>query len=72
MLISISDFIHSYPEVPELDYIATLSNSWPLQFYRDYVSKNYPVVIRGGCAESNAIKLWNLDYFLYVQLLTYF
>ncbi|XP_069355940.1 uncharacterized protein JMJD7 [Maniola hyperantus] len=35
----------------------------PLQFYRDYVSKNIPVVIRGGCAEWPAVRKWNAQYF---------
>ncbi|XP_052741408.1 uncharacterized protein LOC112056946 [Bicyclus anynana] len=35
----------------------------PLQFYRDYVSKNIPVIIRGGCAEWPAVQKWNSHYF---------
>ncbi|CAH2237643.1 jg11323 [Pararge aegeria aegeria] len=35
----------------------------PLQFYRDYVSKNIPVIIRGGCAKWPAVQKWNSHYF---------
>uniref|UniRef100_A0A2A4JHT5 Bifunctional peptidase and (3S)-lysyl hydroxylase JMJD7 n=1 Tax=Heliothis virescens TaxID=7102 RepID=A0A2A4JHT5_HELVI len=35
----------------------------PLQFHRDFVSKNIPVVIRGGCANWPAVSKWNADYF---------
>ncbi|CAH0402988.1 unnamed protein product [Chilo suppressalis] len=35
----------------------------PLEFQRDYVSKNLPVIIRGGCAGWPATKKWNTQYF---------
>ncbi|XP_052759171.1 bifunctional peptidase and (3S)-lysyl hydroxylase Jmjd7 isoform X2 [Galleria mellonella] len=35
----------------------------PLDFYRDYVSKNIPVVIRGACATWEASAKWNASYF---------
>lgn len=35
----------------------------PLQFHRDYVAKNIPVVIRGGCASWPAVSKWNANYF---------
>lgn len=34
----------------------------PLMFYRDYVSKNLPVVIRGGIQQWPAIKKWTITY----------
>ncbi|XP_061724311.1 bifunctional peptidase and (3S)-lysyl hydroxylase Jmjd7 [Cydia pomonella] len=35
----------------------------PLEFFREYVSKNIPVIIRGGCASWPAANKWNADYF---------
>ncbi|XP_047519952.1 bifunctional peptidase and (3S)-lysyl hydroxylase Jmjd7 isoform X2 [Pieris napi] len=34
-----------------------------LQFHRDYVSKNIPVIIRGGCSKWSATHKWNSQYF---------
>ncbi|XP_041975099.1 bifunctional peptidase and (3S)-lysyl hydroxylase Jmjd7 [Aricia agestis] len=34
-----------------------------LQFQRDYVSKNIPVIIRGGCSLWPATQKWNQKYF---------
>lgn len=34
----------------------------PLEFYRDYVSKNIPVVIRKGCSNWPAVNKWNATY----------
>ncbi|KAI5638386.1 cupin-like domain-containing protein [Phthorimaea operculella] len=34
-----------------------------LEFHRDYVAKNIPVVIKGGCATWPATKKWNTKYF---------
>ncbi|XP_063369865.1 bifunctional peptidase and (3S)-lysyl hydroxylase Jmjd7 [Cydia amplana] len=35
----------------------------PLEFFREYVSKNIPVIIRGGCANWPATNKWNAAYF---------
>ncbi|CAB3249703.1 unnamed protein product [Arctia plantaginis] len=35
----------------------------PLEFHRDYVSKNIPVIIRGGCKQWPAVKKWSASYF---------
>ncbi|XP_045455605.1 bifunctional peptidase and (3S)-lysyl hydroxylase Jmjd7 [Melitaea cinxia] len=35
----------------------------PLQFHRDYVSKNIPVIIRGGCLKWSATRKWNSTFF---------
>ncbi|KAK2583857.1 hypothetical protein KPH14_001133 [Odynerus spinipes] len=34
----------------------------PLTFYRDYVSKNLPVVIRGGVQHWPAVRKWSITY----------
>lgn len=44
--------------IPEETYSLT-----PFEFYREYVSKNIPVLIKGGCAHWGAIGKWNADYF---------
>lgn len=44
-------------EVPQLDYLEAL------EFQRDYVSKNLPVIIKGGCVNWPATKKWNAKYF---------
>ncbi|KAJ8710765.1 hypothetical protein PYW08_009280 [Mythimna loreyi] len=43
--------------------IAETNDLEPLQFYRDYVSKNIPVVIRSHCSHWPAVTKWNADYF---------
>ncbi|XP_048006768.1 bifunctional peptidase and (3S)-lysyl hydroxylase JMJD7-like isoform X1 [Leguminivora glycinivorella] len=35
----------------------------PLEFFREYVSKNIPVIIRGACDSWPATNKWNADYF---------
>lgn len=44
-------------EVPILDIVPT-----PLQFYRDWVSANKPVIIKGAVEHWPAIKKWSFDY----------
>lgn len=44
--------------IPELFSLPT-----SLEFTRDYVAKNLPVVIRGATAEWPACKKWNSRYF---------
>ncbi|KAJ8960799.1 hypothetical protein NQ318_020095 [Aromia moschata] len=39
---STADLVHTHPKVAEVQIEDP--NSWPLQFYREYVSKNLPVV----------------------------
>ncbi|CAH3946894.1 unnamed protein product [Pieris brassicae] len=43
-----------------IDEVYTLD---ALQFHRDYVSKNIPVVIKGGCLKWSATQKWNSQYF---------
>ncbi|KAJ8710111.1 hypothetical protein PYW07_009477 [Mythimna separata] len=43
--------------------IAETNDLEPLQFCRDYVSKNIPVVIRNHCSHWPAVAKWNADYF---------
>lgn len=37
-------------------------NISPLTFYRNYVSRNIPVVLRDGIKHWKAIEKWNVDY----------
>ncbi|CAH2057184.1 unnamed protein product, partial [Iphiclides podalirius] len=43
--------------IPEIDFLE------PLQFHREYVAKNIPVVLKRGCANWPATLKWNLNYF---------
>ena len=43
--------------VHELDYVPD-----SLDFYRNYVSMNLPVVVRGAVKHWPAVRLWNEDY----------
>ncbi|XP_026499380.2 bifunctional peptidase and (3S)-lysyl hydroxylase Jmjd7 [Vanessa tameamea] len=43
--------------------IAETDNLESLQFHRDYVSKNIPVIFRGGCGNWPAIHKWNSKFF---------
>ncbi|XP_011873648.1 PREDICTED: jmjC domain-containing protein 7 [Vollenhovia emeryi] len=45
-------------EVAEIDCSIT-----PLAFYREYVSKNVPLVIRGGVKHWPAVNKWSVSYF---------
>lgn len=40
-----------------------------LEFVRDYVAKNVPVLIRNAALEWPAVSKWNSKYFLYVVFL---
>lgn len=44
-------------EVPVLDLVPT-----PLQFYRDWVAANKPVIIKGAVKHWPAIKKWSNEY----------
>ncbi|EFA03195.2 bifunctional peptidase and (3S)-lysyl hydroxylase JMJD7 [Tribolium castaneum] len=59
-----SELIHVCPEVPVINVNETLKADWPLRFYRNFVAKNYPVVIRGGCKHFPAVSKWNSRFFL--------
>ncbi|XP_014213914.1 jmjC domain-containing protein 7 [Copidosoma floridanum] len=39
------------------------NNLSPLEFYKNYVSKNIPVVIKGGIKHWSAIEKWGISYF---------
>ncbi|CAG4939582.1 unnamed protein product [Colias eurytheme] len=43
--------------------VAEIENVDPLEFHREYVSKNIPVIIKGGCSEWPATLKWNSEYF---------
>ncbi|XP_061380562.1 bifunctional peptidase and (3S)-lysyl hydroxylase Jmjd7 isoform X1 [Danaus plexippus] len=44
-------------DIDQVDYLD------PLDFHRDYVSKNMPVIIKAGCADWPATQKWSADYF---------
>ncbi|KAJ8920850.1 hypothetical protein NQ315_015642 [Exocentrus adspersus] len=55
-----ADLIHTHLKLPEVhieDY-----ETWPLTFYRNYVSKNYPVLIKGAGKSLPAVQKWNPEY----------
>ncbi|XP_023311651.1 jmjC domain-containing protein 7 [Anoplophora glabripennis] len=57
-----TDLLHSHLKVPKVrieDF-----ESWPLTFYRDYVSKNCPVLIQGAGNSFPAVKKWSSEYFM--------
>lgn len=35
-----------------------------MEFFREYVSKNYPVLIKGGISHLSAVQKWDSEYFL--------
>ncbi|CAH0696283.1 unnamed protein product [Spodoptera exigua] len=43
--------------------IAETDNLEPMQFLRDFVSKNIPVIIRNSCSHWPAVSKWNAAYF---------
>lgn len=59
-----SDLLHCDLEVAEADLNAIDDVGWPLFFYREYVSKNQPLLIKNGCSKFPACEKWNSDYFL--------
>ncbi|KAI8432730.1 hypothetical protein MSG28_013690 [Choristoneura fumiferana] len=61
---AISEFSNQKPRDLYLgESLPETSTLEPLQFYRDYVSKNIPVILRGGCSTWPATKKWNANYF---------
>lgn len=56
------DYLYYADIIPTIERID--EKEWPLQFYRDYVSKSQPVVIKGGCERFAATTKWSPDYFL--------
>lgn len=56
------DFVHYSKTIHEVVIEDQLK--WPLEFYRDYVSKSKPVIIKNGCKHFSAVNKWNLQYFL--------
>lgn len=59
--INFLDLLHYYREVPVVT--ADFDTEWMLDFYRQYVAKNQPVLIKGGCSHFPAVEKWNTDYF---------
>ncbi|XP_030747942.1 bifunctional peptidase and (3S)-lysyl hydroxylase Jmjd7-like [Sitophilus oryzae] len=47
------------PEFPATD----IDSKFPFQFFRKYVSRNYPLLIKGGAKDFPAVKKWNSQYF---------
>ncbi|XP_026320087.1 uncharacterized protein LOC113230391 [Hyposmocoma kahamanoa] len=43
--------------------VAETDSLEPLEFHREYVAKNIPVILRGGCAKWLATQKWNAQYF---------
>ncbi|KOB71384.1 Pla2g4b [Operophtera brumata] len=61
--LSIAEYSNQKPRPLYLGHnVAETSFMEPLQFQRDYVSKNIPVVIRGGCSSWPAVAKWNANY----------
>ncbi|KAJ3654453.1 hypothetical protein Zmor_013641 [Zophobas morio] len=56
--------LHVHPEVPVISEKDASSPNWPFRFYRDYVSKNCPVLIEGGCDHFPALSKWTPQYFM--------
>ncbi|XP_050307019.1 bifunctional peptidase and (3S)-lysyl hydroxylase Jmjd7 isoform X2 [Anthonomus grandis grandis] len=57
------DFLYCNTRVPEIPHSELTKGSWSFKFFKEYVSKNSPVLIKGGANELPAIKKWNSDYF---------
>ncbi|KAL3280990.1 hypothetical protein HHI36_004215 [Cryptolaemus montrouzieri] len=57
------DFLHVPFEVSQVNREETYLKDWPLKFYRNYVSKNKPLLIKHGCTHFPAYGKWNLQYF---------
>ncbi|GLV45725.1 Jumonji domain containing 7 [Carabus blaptoides fortunei] len=53
-----TELLHFYNEVTTIHSIIS-----PLEFHREYVSKNIPVLIKGGVKTWPATKKWNIEYF---------
>ncbi|XP_068624929.1 bifunctional peptidase and (3S)-lysyl hydroxylase Jmjd7 [Battus philenor] len=43
--------------------ISEIDNIEALQFQREYVTRNIPVIVRGGCSNWPATLKWNMNYF---------
>ncbi|XP_066147235.1 bifunctional peptidase and (3S)-lysyl hydroxylase Jmjd7-like isoform X2 [Euwallacea fornicatus] len=61
------DFLYRARVVPEVKNFEIHSENWPLVFFREYVSKNFPVLIKGGCDLLPAVSKWNSDYFSFAD-----
>ncbi|KAJ8972793.1 hypothetical protein NQ314_000029 [Rhamnusium bicolor] len=59
-----TDLIHSHLRVPEIR--VNDLELWPLTFYREYVSKNVPVLLKGIGGKFPAVQKWNTEYFMKV------
>lgn len=57
------DFLHTPTEIPKVNVEATFLPNWSFEFYRNYVSKNRPLLIEGGCKNFHAVDKWNSQYF---------
>lgn len=56
------DYLYYSKRIPTIDLID--EKVWPLKFYRDYVSKSQPVLIKGACKSFPATSKWSMNYFL--------
>lgn len=59
---SVFSELYLAPKIAELTRAPT-----SLEFVRDFVAKNVPVVIRGATANWPAVNKWNSDYFRWVN-----
>ncbi|XP_076270256.1 jumonji domain containing 7 isoform X1 [Rhynchophorus ferrugineus] len=56
------DLLYFHKEVPEIS-LADIDDDFALMFYRDFVSRNHPVLIKGGVEHFSAVNKWDSVYF---------
>ncbi|KAK9722874.1 Cupin-like domain [Popillia japonica] len=55
------ELLHYSSEIDQLHKNYVIQE--PHSFYRDYVSTNTPLLIKGGCSDMVAVKKWSASYF---------
>ncbi|XP_045471253.1 bifunctional peptidase and (3S)-lysyl hydroxylase JMJD7-like [Harmonia axyridis] len=58
-----ADLLHVPSTISQVDREDTLQSDWYFEFYKDYVSKNKPLVIKNGCIDCPAYGKWSIEYF---------
>ncbi|KAL1491669.1 hypothetical protein ABEB36_012231 [Hypothenemus hampei] len=58
------DFLYRNKEIPEISYLEIQQDTWPIIFLRDYVSRNFPVLIKGGANHFPAVQKWDSQFFM--------